>query len=570
MKQIAKYALGALALVMGACTADEPNNIGGNENNDGDFYATINLSLPTGTRSESSTKVGEEYGQDVENYVGKVLVILASKDEDGRYKMVTSAQSDARPGVSVDGTNQIKYVLNFDSKALKDDALAEGSTLPGTQNLYVFAYCNPTPEAINRYTKNDSFVFGSVFSEIEDKDNAKIWQDNNFLMTNCEISEAKNMPSREDLVNKHNTPQTAFDLGTVKVARVAARFDFQTTNDNQYVIKDIDGKTDIGTVELTEMAMFNIAKNFFDFPRTSDTWNWTTYSTSGKLNYNLCGDLEGFVMSYNPNNFKGKNTLSINEITTNYFSSLINNNLKDEGTAKSLTWTSIKPEVWNGKTDDNHNTWDGAKGTNYKIWRYTTENTIPGQTNEGTSNQKVGITTGVAFKGEFTPVDRTVWNGNVIYVYNNTVYGDYNALKEYVDKNPTSIVANAFNQVPTFKTKDEKDVTENLLNGLSEDEHHGFTAYEPQEKNMGENAKYVMYYFYYNRHNSNNNNNLMGINEFGVVRNNVYKLAVTKVGALGSPKSPEDPDTPDETENAYFTVSCIVMPWTVRINNIEF
>ncbi len=79
-----------------------------------------------------------------------------------------------------------------------------------------------------------------------------------------------------------------------------------------------------------------------------------------------------------------------------------------------------------------------------------------------------------------------------------------------------------------------------------------------------------MYYFYYNRHNTNGNNSVMGSNEFGVVRNNVYKLKVTKVGSFGDPEFPDDPNDPDEEEKAYFTVSCLVMPWTVRVNDIEF
>ena len=64
--------------------------------------------------------------------------------------------------------------------------------------------------------------------------------------------------------------------------------------------------------------------------------------------------------------------------------------------------------------------------------------------------------------------------------------------------------------------------------------------------------------------------------EFAVVRNNVYKLAVTKLGQLGHPLIPTNdpdkptPDTPDEEPNVYVTVTCEVIPWVVRINNIEF
>lgn len=574
MKQITKYALGAFALLLGACSSDEPGKINnGNENGSGDFYATLNLRLPSGgTRADGSANAGEEYGQDKENYVGKVLVVLATKNSDGRFTTVTCAQSDAHPGVTVDGTNIIKYTLNFDSKALNDDPMASGSTLPGKQNLYVFAYCNPTQAVVDRFSGNTNFPLGTITGAITDKDNADIWADNAFLMTNCEISEVKNLPSRDELVNNHNTPQTAFDLGTVKVARAAARFDFQITNDNKYDIMDINGTGKIGTVELTQMAMFNIAKNYFHFPRTSPTWQWTNINEEGAPNYELCGDLEGYVMSPNQNNFKSDNNLSPTTLNNYFFCSILNNNMSSTSStpSKVLTWTSIKPSDWNSRTDDNHNSWEGAENTSYKIWRYTTENTIPGGDDNGTKNEKVGITTGVVFKGEFTPVDRTVWNGNVIYIYNNIVYGDFNALKDYVDKNPNSVVAAAFKEVSSFTAPGEKDPSENLLTGLSSDGHNGFTAYEPEQKGMGDKAIYVMYYFYYNRHNSNGNNNLMGINEFGVVRNNVYKLSVTKVGALGSPKSPDNPDNPDEEENAYFTVNCLVMPWTVRVNNIEF
>lgn len=89
-------------------------------------------------------------------------------------------------------------------------------------------------------------------------------------------------------------------------------------------------------------------------------------------------------------------------------------------------------------------------------------------------------------------------------------------------------------------------------------------------------AGYYFYYYYKNRHNDNGDNGTMGTMEFATVRNNVYKLAVTKINALGHPRIPEnDPDapapgTPDETDDLYITVTCRVLPWVVRLNNIEF
>ena len=64
--------------------------------------------------------------------------------------------------------------------------------------------------------------------------------------------------------------------------------------------------------------------------------------------------------------------------------------------------------------------------------------------------------------------------------------------------------------------------------------------------------------------------------EFAVVRNNVYKLAVTKINRLGHPRlsendpDPENPDKPDESDDVYLKLSVQVLPWVVRVNNIEF
>ena len=64
--------------------------------------------------------------------------------------------------------------------------------------------------------------------------------------------------------------------------------------------------------------------------------------------------------------------------------------------------------------------------------------------------------------------------------------------------------------------------------------------------------------------------------EFAVVRNNVYKLAVTNISKLGHPRvsendpDPVDPEDPDEDGDVYLSVSVEVLPWVVRVNNIEF
>lgn len=103
----------------------------------------------------------------------------------------------------------------------------------------------------------------------------------------------------------------------------------------------------------------------------------------------------------------------------------------------------------------------------------------------------------------------------------------------------------------------------------------GFTIYQSSTDNKY-GAGYYCYYYYANYHNNNNKPGVMGPMEFAVVRNNVYKLSVNSIKKLGHPRiSDNDPDkptpeTPDESNDIYFSVTCKVKDWGVRINGIEF
>jgi hypothetical protein len=74
---------------------------------------------------------------------------------------------------------------------------------------------------------------------------------------------------------------------------------------------------------------------------------------------------------------------------------------------------------------------------------------------------------------------------------------------------------------------------------------------------------YRSYYKYWIRHLDNNKNSIMGLMEFAIVRNNLYRILVTNVSDLGSPILVVDPDIPDEGET-YLSVVLNVKPWIVR------
>ena len=87
---------------------------------------------------------------------------------------------------------------------------------------------------------------------------------------------------------------------------------------------------------------------------------------------------------------------------------------------------------------------------------------------------------------------------------------------------------------------------------------------------------YYCYYFYWNRHNDNGKPSQMGPMEFATVRNNVYKLSVTAIKQPGHPTNPSNdpdpvrPEDPDESDDIYMDVTVEVLPWVVRVNDIEF
>ena len=82
------------------------------------------------------------------------------------------------------------------------------------------------------------------------------------------------------------------------------------------------------------------------------------------------------------------------------------------------------------------------------------------------------------------------------------------------------------------------------------------------------------YYPYWIRHSDNKVNagdgtgddgdEIMGIMEFGIVRNNIYKLSVKTIKNFGIDEL--DPGIDDEASDLYLNVELSVKPWVLRYN----
>lgn len=531
-----------IATAFSACSDEvdlSANNGGSTEESTSQVFMQFNLELPEVSRSTTQTEggsdAGVEIGKDYENQVSEVLVVITDATEGDTYdKFITgSTVTNLIPT----GSNTT-YVVPFNTNKLVDYA---GDPV----NIYV--YCNPTSELKNGLESEDGIDVNATYTLITATDET-IWTKNKFLMTNADKDYKRTLPANLDNYKVESNP---FDLETIKVERAAARFDYKSSDaDETYTLMEKDGKAEV-TVTLTDMALVNLSQKFYYLRRVSDDGTNTSAIIGGtETNTNYVVDTD----------YDWKSGSTITDYSGHFFY-VYNQN----SASADYTWTSISSLTNND--DDNNNSWNtnNSKG-DYKIWRYATENTIPAKV----SNQKKGITTGVAFKGEIKGVSdrmKTLLNGtNTVYVFDNILWGTWDDVKKAAEATESGnttlanpLLAAAYNEAIKDRYTDAKAVAA------------GFTIFKPNA-----NQKYEVLYYYWNRHNDNKNNGSMGPMEFAVVRNNVYKLSVTGVNKFGHPTNPgddpdpENPEDPDEEDDVYFKVAVEVLPWVVRINDIEF
>ena len=75
------------------------------------------------------------------------------------------------------------------------------------------------------------------------------------------------------------------------------------------------------------------------------------------------------------------------------------------------------------------------------------------------------------------------------------------------------------------------------------------------------------YYNYWIKHEDNQQPTEMGVMEFGIVRNNIYRLSVNKIAGLGSGDPFIEPEQPDEYK-AEMNIDINVLPWVVRDQDV--
>ena len=605
-------------------------------------YMNVNIQLPVGgknTRSSTDSDSDDDYGtstdgtevgKDYENKVNGVLIVLA----DASNNFIAAGEHNSLPVVR-------EGIVNTTQKINKSALAAyygNGTLGTGKDQVNLYVFCNPTMELKKIFEKSgaDSEWIDEIATLEEEPDGtvkgAAVWGGNDhkagFLMATASSKDIKkyipkNFTDWDNFTNEKN----AFDfsgkntlsngteignIGNIHVERVVARFDFKDgspSKDQTYVIAEKDDKPTL-KVKLNKMALINMSKHFYYLRRVSDNGLADNVEICG-TEYDS-GQNWNFVVDTDAEQKNG--AIDASYPFADYFNFCLghqeNNTWSIDETARDQWYTSlIKDVIDNQNEEDNDDEWNSDHTRNgYRIWRYVTENTIP-----GINNQENGISTGIVFKGKIqatTDVPQSLQdaiNGAtgdsdadaILYAYSNQLYVSWKEVRKAAldataneefkkavfgtPKNtPSETVYSDDASSPDYmwniwyNEKGHKDAAAlSAFKEVATNNEHQFTLYQ---SSMDENdgAGYYCYYFYWNRHNDNGNNGVMGPMEFAVVRNNVYKLSVVDINRLGHPRlsendpDPVDPGTPDEKGDIYLKLSVEVLPWVVRINDIEF
>ena len=641
------FFIGMLAMcTIAGCSGNELN--GSNEpevypgHPEDAVYMNVNIQLPVGgknTRSSTDSDSDDDYGtstdgtevgKDYENKVNGVLIVLA----DANNNFIAAGEHNSLPVVR-------EGIVNTTQKINKSALAAYyGSGTLGTGkdqvNLYVF--CNPTMELKKIFEKSgaDSEWIDEIATLEEEPDGtakgAAVWGGNDhkagFLMATASSKDIKkyipkNFTDWDNFTNEKN----AFDfsgkntlsngteignIGNIHVERVVARFDFKDgspSKDQTYVIAEKDNKPTL-KVKLNKMALINMSKHFYYLRRVSDNGLADNVEICG-TEYDS-GQNWNFVVDTDAEQKNG--AVDASYPFADYFNFCLghqeNNTWSIDETARDQWYTSlIKDVIDNQNEEDNDDEWNSDhKRNGYRIWRYVTENTIP-----GINNQENGISTGIVFKGKIQAttdapqslqdaINRATGDSDadaILYAYSNQLYVSWTEVRKAAldataneefkkavfgtPKNtPSETVYSDDASSPDYmwniwyNEKGHKDAAAlSAFKEVATNNEHQFTLYQ-SSRDENDGAGYYCYYFYWNRHNDNGNNGVMGPMEFAVVRNNVYKLSVVDINRLGHPRlsendpDPVDPGTPDEKGDIYLKLSVEVLPWVVRINDIEF
>lgn len=322
-----------------------------------------------------------------------------------------------------------------------------------------------------------------------------------------------------------NATEKAVDDNVVSIVleRVLARLDIAKGSD-KYTLTDKSNVTSYATVTLDRHYIVNLSKYYYSFRHTAVLKTFEEPAWSLSQNFGGVNDVNGYVID--PYFFKK----TINATNFDNQDKYYQNFLGDAKNPNSIQWTNFKPAT--PSTDVNY--YDPA----YFNTAYCLENCMlqPAQKN--------AYSTGVIFDARFEPngVYHLNAGGTLEFITNKSNYPEVLYYYDYKFYDSTDALAAAL--------------------GVSSVTSGNMDLYQAKKFQKADDG-YHCYYVYWIRHLDNYKNTEMGVMEFGVVRNNLYRMIIAQVSGLGDSEIIVVPDKPDEGETN-LKVILNVKPWIVR------
>ena len=446
---------------------------------------------------------------------------------------VATSRSAESSGVTTEGSKEeyaVKsltvYLFDSTTKTLKDQqelkninrTVTSGQNIqytadkitvnPGTYNIFAIA----NGKAITGNISTQEAFLNAVDAVTYSAGKIPSVPENGFVMTNrgaANLNVEVKKPTDSDKV-------TSVSIG---LERVVAKVELTQTQET-FPLTDPSGKT-YCTIKLNNFRMLNLATQFYTFRHTAVLNSFQEPDSYTDENFGDINDNNGYVID--PYFFK-KTVENAGDFTN-----------ADGFFAQALVQLDINDGNWAGMAQAN--SWSHI---------YCLENCM------FLDAQLNAYSTGVMFKANMDIAPDRVFNENGDVVSNQSNW-------------PTNMFYFNYN----FYTSVDA-IRKLVLNNLPDDVTDNSTTEELARysiKRFKKTENYSCYYNYWIKHLDNNSPEL-GVMEFGIVRNNIYRLSVNKIAGLGSGEPFIDPDQPDEYK-AELDINFNVFPWAVRNQDVE-
>ena len=505
------------------------NGLGGNAS--AETYLSISLSIPDGNSLKADVEDSDNHedGDTTENEVNKVnLYFFNSSNSYVTTVALSSLELSTPGGAGSDFVTATKKKVPLDrGQTYKVFAIVNGE-----------ASVTPTSGTTVSTFLGDAFSTG-VFS---------ISVPSTGLVMASRTTTGPGVSSPwVDLAIASNNGINNPDILKLQVERTVAKLELKGKVDgskfNEYEVEyGASGGKD-ATVKLTNYTVVNTTKDWFTFRHTAPDFAPSTTAPTYQYSNIEISTGTGAIYAMDPNSYL-KGDLPIGSYTDwNAWVSEYNNHVDAN---------------FNGSATPVFNTAPTASDPYSGSMPTTTAYAKLGYCYENISSKDFqinGYSTGIIFKAHVTPENNEVWGVDPgdntqlelvainpsttdFYYYGKEFYKDIDALNlAYTEANIA--VADKDN---VEKLKDEYGV--DLL------------------------VKGVCYYKYWIRH-LDNADPKMGVMEFAIVRNNLYKMEVKNINFIGSGTPTIDPEEENEVSAAYLNMQMSIRPWIVRTNNID-